>query len=235
MIQRKDFEKDMQNFHSHEEPEGIFAKAKAIYWNQLDHERQQKHNWQRAFFGVLLISTLLTSGIVYVATNSFIKTYIIEVDSTTGMVRNVGAAQDGQYTIKEEVVKFFIGQYIDKVRSVPLDPLLYDKNWAEARSMMTSNAAGKMAQVMNTDIDMNNVLGKKTILPKIIVMVPITKDTYQCRWTEEHFMLNGSGQKENRIMTGVFTIEYGKPSEQEIFVNPLGIRIKDFSWSSEKK
>lgn len=236
MLQRRnDFDKDMQNFRSHEEPEGRFAKAKAIYWNQLNHEKQQKYNWQRAFFGALLIGIFLTGGLVYVSTNSFIKTYIIEVDSSTGMVRNVGAAQDSQYTIKEEVVKYFIGQYVDKVRSVPLDKLLYDKNWSEARTMMTSSAAAKMAQVMNNDNDMNNVFGKKTILPKSIVMVPVTKDTYQYRWTEEHFMLNGTGQKENRIMTGVFTIEYGKPNEQEIFVNPLGIRIKDFSWAPEKK
>lgn len=236
MFQQGEFEKDIQNFHSHENPEGVFSKAKAIYLNQINRESDQKHNWQRAFFGALLLCGILVGGIVYLCTNSFVKTYIIEVDSSTGMVRNVGLVQDGQYTVKEEVIKYFIGQFVEKVRSVPLDPLYYDKNWAEARATMTSSASAKMAQVMNADTDMNNVLGKKTILPKVIVIVPVTKDTYQCRWTEEHFMLNGSGQKENRTMTGVFTIEYVKPqNEQEVYNNPLGIRIRDFSWAPEKK
>lgn len=230
------YEGQVENFASHEPPENLFARAKVLYLDKLNSAIRERDNWKKAFFCAIFLVFFLVTSISYLAITKRDVIHIVEMDTTTGAYRNVGILQDEQTKPNEAVTLFFIGQFVEKVRTVPLDPVLYEKNWIEAKVMMAGGTGSKMATVMNSDPEMNKALGNKTVLPKIISIVPVTKDTYQCRWSEEHFALNGSGIKDNRIMNGVFTVEIVKPqNDQEYNINPLGIRIRDFSWAVEKK
>ena len=75
----------------------------------------------------------------------------------------------------------------------------------------------------------------RTTTTKIISVNKITntKDTYQIRWSEEIFGINGAVE-ETRNYTGVFTVDHAiLKTEEQILKNPLGIVIKDFSISRE--
>jgi len=58
-------------------------------------------------------------------------------------------------------------------------------------------------------------------------------DSYQANWTEEVWDLTTGSQKTVK-MTGIFTITIiqGK-DKKSLMENPLGIYVKDFSWSEE--
>ena len=65
------------------------------------------------------------------------------------------------------------------------------------------------------------------------MVVAISKNSYQVRWNESIFNSQGAPVDDYK-MTGIFTITYIEPkTEKEILENPLGIYIKDFSWSKE--
>jgi type IV secretory pathway TrbF-like protein len=63
--------------------------------------------------------------------------------------------------------------------------------------------------------------------------VPLSKDTYQVRWEETTYSKEGvsTGAK---VMTGAFTLEIVPPTdEKQLRVNPLGLFIRQFSWSKD--
>ena len=59
---------------------------------------------------------------------SSVAPYVIEVDSTTGLVKNVGLVQEQKYDIKDAQIKYFLGQFIKNIRELPLDIVIYKQN-----------------------------------------------------------------------------------------------------------
>lgn len=219
-------------------PEGTdvsrYDAAKATWDNRIGSARQQAYNWRLFSMFALLLCIILALGLIYQSSKSSVTPYVIEVDSTTGMARNIGPAKETAYVPKDAEIQYFIWQFVLKTRSVPLDPVLYTQNWNHAYLLMNKNAAAKMNQVMQNE-EQSQQFGKQTVLPTHVITVPVTKDTYQVRWTEEQFDLNG-GKKAIVPMTGVFTIEFGKPkNESELLYNPLGLYILDFNWGKDRK
>jgi type IV secretion system protein VirB5 len=230
-----EFNKPLQDYGTNTDKEGIFARVKQIWQGQFTKLISERDGWKKGFFLAMFFCLILVACLIYVCSKSSVIPYVIEVDSQTGMARNVGVAKEGQYSPKDAEIKHFVGQFVEKVRAIPTDKVVYDDNWIYAKKVMTSNAASKMSQLISNDAMLKDGFGKLTVLPQVINVLPVTKDTYQVRWSEEYFVPN-RGVQETHIMTGLFTIQFGKPTnEQDLYRNPLGIFINDFSWSSEKK
>ena len=89
-----------------------------------------------------------------------------------------------------------------------------------------------MRDVMKQE-NLTGKLGKETVQIDVQVVVPVSSSTYQVRWIETSFSKEGK-VIENRKMTGLFSIEIIPPKdEKEVLSNPLGLLIKDVSWSRE--
>jgi len=228
----KDFLKPPQKFVGAPEPTNPCEEARTEWDNRDGHVRLQNWNLRRIIWGLIIICIVLTGGLVFESTKSHVETHVIEVDSTTGMAKNVGVAPQQAYTPKDSEIKYFLSEFIRNTRGVPLDPVVFSQNWNKAYAYMTKGAAGKMSTMMQKEPPSMN-LGKKTIQTNILVMVPMSNNSYQVRWTEEDFDI-GSGQKTVTPMSGVFTIYLSPPkTEEEINQNPLGIYISDFNWAKE--
>lgn len=213
-------------------PESRWTKSKREWDDRIGNARLQAFNWRLIAIILSLCLLVTISGLIYQSSKSTVTPYVIEVDSTSGMARAVGPASASNYTPKEAEVKYFLSQFIQNSRSVPLDPIMYKQNWNKAYMFMRQSAATKMNQYMQNENQIS-LLGRETVQPNVLVIVPMTNSTYQIRWTEENFSIGG-GQKSVTNMTGVFTIEFGQPKdERELLINPLGMYIKDFSYSKE--
>ena len=68
---------------------------------------------------------------------------------------------------------------------------------------------------------------------KSINLQPGTQSTYQVRWSEDNFNQNGNLTKKEDFI-GLYTIQVIPPKkEDELAVNPLGLRIIDLNYSRE--
>lgn len=209
-----------------------FEKARAEWDDRDGGARVQSYNWRIAAISLIGVVGLLTCGLIFQSTKSTVTPYVIEVDSTTGMAKNVGPIQAHAYSPKEAEIKYFLTEYIKNTREVPLDPVVFTEKWNKAYAYMTKSAANKMNTIMQNEQPMAN-LTKKTVQVNILVIVPMGNNSYQVRWTEEEFLI-GSGQKTVVPMSGVFTTYLNPPTnEKELAVNPLGVYISDFNWSRE--
>lgn len=202
-------------------------------WNERDgYLVAQNNTLRKVIVGLLIVTVSLTAGLVVQSTKSSVAPYIIEVDSTTGMARNVGTVEEQAYKPQEAEIKYFLSEFIKNTREIPLDPVVYKQKWNKAYTFLTRNSAEKM----NAEMQIENpaqYLGKKTVQVNIVVVVPMSENSYQVRWTEEEFTI-GSGKKKSKTMTGIFTVIIATPKDEDTLkTNPLGIYFTDFNWSKE--
>ncbi len=211
-------------------------KARKDYSDRYGNQIIQKSNWQKMSLVLSLCLFVSVVALTYVATKSQFIPYFIEVNDTTGHVRPIGAVTETNYKPSEAVVVYFLADVIKATRSVPLDPVVYRENWSKSTSFFSAGAFNKLKVISQEDGHLQ-LLGVKTVQPEIVSinLMANTTDTYQIRWSETTYSLDG-GNKSVVNYAGSFTVGVNPPSKsQDILKNPIGLYIKDFSYTAEVK
>lgn len=193
----------------------------------------REYNQRRIIVGLIVVVIVLTIGLVVQSLKSTVVPYIVEVDHTTGEVKNIGKVQEQNRAPKDIEIQYFLRQFVIDTREIPLDPVVYKQRWNTAYAFLTKNAAAKMTAQVQSE-NPAAFFGKKTVQVNIISILPIQGgNSYQVRWNEEEFAI-GSGQKTIVPMSGVFTVT-NIPSKDEATsaVNPFGIYFTDFNWTKD--
>lgn len=188
---------------------------------------------------LLLLSTVIICVIctVLVATTWNYKTYVVRVDNATGRVETGVQLQATNYSPRDVEIQHFLVEFIMKVRSVPLDPVMFRQNWNVAGHFMTEEASKKLTYFTKKDNPALKI-GKVTVQPQItsIQLNPGTDNIYQVRWTEQEFSMNGEMSNKSTKYTGLFLFGINPPTkEEDILINPLGIFIKDLTITPEQQ
>lgn len=196
--------------------------------DQLD-KSQQRNKIYLGLLGLLIIA------IVYITMTANYKVYVVRVNNVTGEIDSGVELKAKDYQPQEAEMKHFLAEFTKKVRMIPLDPVLLRSNWNTAQNFMTREAAQKLSVLVEREGHVTK-LGKFTVTPNIktIQLQPGTERTYQVRWTEEDFQISGqsSGQVTNYV--ALYTVVVQPPEkEEDLLVNPLGIRIADLSYARE--
>ena len=198
------------------------AEKAARKWDAREGEIiEQNYNLRRISFGLILVIIALAGALCYKAVTENTLVYVVETDIKTGEVRNVGTANSmANYTPNDEVYSYFIRQFVQDIRSVPLDEVVYNKQLSTAYSFLTKDGA--------------NILTARMEAETINSVIPMEGGkSYQVRWSEVEYRA-GAGKKEVAPYTGVFTVEQIKTDDKEkLAVNPLGLYIKDLRWERD--
>jgi type IV secretory pathway TrbF-like protein len=218
-----------QKYKVDKPPVTSYEKAEGVWDNVIGSARVQAYNWRLMAIIMTFTCLCLVGALVFMSTKSSVQPYVIEVGPDGA--RAVGLAKDVNYIPKEQEIKYFLSQFVLKTRSLPSDPVVSKQNWTTAYSLMRPEAGTKMTSIVQKDNIVAKV-GRETIQVNLSVIIPLSQDSWQIRWNEDVYT-NGA-LKESYKMSGVFTVEFGTPKdEKELLTNPLGIYIKDFSWSRE--
>ena len=94
------------------------AARAARKWDEREGEIiVQNYNLRRLLLGMLVAVMFLTVGLVYKSLSTNVMPYIVEVDTTTGAVRNVGTLTNHtRYQAGEEVYKYFLSKFLKNTR-----------------------------------------------------------------------------------------------------------------------
>ena len=216
------------------EPESPAARA-ARKWDEREGEIiVQNYNLRRLLVGLLAVVMVMTVGLVYKSLSANVMPYIVEVDTTTGAVRNVGTVEESShYQPTEEVYKYFLSKFLKNTREMPLDPVVYKENLETAYGFLTKNAALKLQTMLKSEKTTER-FGHQTVQINISTILAMEGGhSYQIRWNEEVFTI-GTGEKKVTPYSGIFTIQIIKSDdESQLLINPLGMYISDFSWSKD--
>jgi len=221
----------LQKYQTEEELISPYLAAKAEWDERIGSARVQAYNWRICALGAILLNILLGVGLIYQSSKTTVIPYVVRVNSD-GIAQSVGTPEQMNYVPKEVEIKYFLTQFVQKIRALSIDPVVSKHNWVSAYAFLTQTAAQKMNNYIKEDNPITK-LGKITTQVEINVIVPISKDTYQIRWQEKVFDKDG-GSVETYKMTGIFSIIVSPPTDQkELLSNPLGLYIKDFSYNKE--
>jgi len=214
-----------------EPPLTPYQMAQKEWDDRIGSARAQARNWRLISLLSLTITLLLIVLLIMEITTKQERIFVAEV-TKTGQVVNVVPLRFGYNpTIAQK--EYFLTQFVDYIRGVPLDPVVAKQNWLKAYRFL----AKRGAEELNTYLRKENpltLLGKQTVTIKINDINQISELVFQVDWTETSINLDGKITTEKHY-SGVFTIAIHQPTnQQEILQNPLGIYIVDFHVSTKE-
>ena len=218
---------------NHKLPESAFSynKAKEIWDDRIGHSVKRAANWRLIAFGGILLSTLLVLVVGFLISKSSVETFIVQVDSKSGEVLNVGNVRES-YVPQLQEYKYFISEFIKNVRSVSSDRIIIQENWKTAYKFLTVKGNNQLTEYAKAN-DPFALCGKVTVAVNIETINKITNNSYQINWIETIY--NYSGGSSQKEYSGILTVVNIPPNgKTDVINNPLGIYIDEISWSEKK-
>lgn len=222
------FKKEAVQYKAKEEKLTPYERAHKEWDERIGSARAQAENWRLiAILSSAAAILLLILSIIIMSVRTT-KVFVAQVEKG-GRVVNV-APLTVPYNPTQAQKEYFISNFIQMIRGVPLDPVVAKKNWVSAYNFLTQASAKKLNELLQKDNPLS-LLGKKTVTVDIGDINPISDNTFNLDWTESTVDVNGEDEGQ-KSFSGTFTITIKQPTtQQQILANPLGIYIIDFNIS----
>lgn len=185
----------------------------------------------------MMIGLASVGGWIYVSSQSKFVPYVVHVDKLGEQV-GVAPAQRAA-PVDQVVVRASVAAWIANVRLVTPDIALQRKAVFSVYAMLAPNdaATARTNEWLNGTEDSSPFkrAAKETVSVEIETVLPQTPDTWQVDWIEttrdRQGVLKGQPQRWRALLT-VYTVPTTPATtEQQMRDNPLGVHIRDFSWS----
>lgn len=209
-----------------------------LHWNDrtrvlMSHTRL----WQTMALICLLITLVAVAGAIHIASQSKFVPYVVEVDKL-GQAVAVNPAQTAA-PADPKIVHASLAAFISNARLVTPDIALQRKAIFSIYAMMHDDdpATAKMTQWLNGSPSKNPFerAAKETVETEIISVLQQSPDSWQVEWTEQVFDRKGVPTVKPYRMRALVNIAFAPPTsettEAQVRMNPLGIFVRDFSWS----
>ena len=216
-----------------------YLAARRSWNNHIGGVVASRQLWQVVALLSLLIALASVGGMVYIGSQSRFVPYVVEVDKL-GQAMAVAPAQRAA-PVDGRVVHAAVAAFISDLRTVTPDVALQRKAVFRAYAMLSSSdaATAKANEWLNGTEDSSPFkrAARETVSTDIVSVLPQTPDTWQVDWIEtvrdRQGVLKGQSYRMRALVT-VYTVPATpKTSEEQIRNNPLGIYVRDFSWSKQ--
>jgi type IV secretory pathway TrbF-like protein len=222
-----------------QESENPYLSARRT-WNDLyAASAASRQMWQLIGLLAMMITLAGVGGMIYIGSQSKFVPYVVQVDKL-GQAVAVAPAQRAA-PADQAVIRASVAAWIADVRLVTPDVALQRKAVFSVYSMLAPNdpATAKTNEWLNgteTSSPFKRA-AKETVSIEIDTVLPQTPDTWQIDWIEttrdRQGILKGQPQRWRVLMT-VYTVPATpETTEQQMRDNPLGVHVRDFSWSKQ--
>lgn len=225
----KAFSKDQMSYKGNLSPDNKYQNAAKVWDDRIGSARVQAKNWRlmALLSGGVSLSLAIMLGLV--ASNKQVETFVVPIDNLgrIGEVRLLGDVYEPQ---KAEI-GFFLSEFVKKIRSKSIDPIVMRENWISAYDYIAMEAKPVLDKYARETNPLEDI-GKSARSVKITNTIQRSLDTYQINWMEQEYV-QGS-LVATSYYTGIFTVGVEPPQNREaIKKNPLGIKIKSMTWEQE--
>ena len=164
---------------------------------------------------------------------------MVEVDKL-GQAVAVAPAQRAA-AVDQRVVHASVASFVSDARLVTPDVALQRKAVFRLYSMLSANdpATAKTNEWLNGSEDSSPFkrAAKETVSTEILSVIPQTPDTWQVDWMEttrdRQGVVKGLPVRMRALVTVYTVATTPNTTEEQVRNNPLGIYVRDFSWSKQ--
>lgn len=212
-------------------PETPYQRTKQEWTETLGSAKVAAGNWRLMAFGLLFISIMSISASYYFANRSTVIPYIVEVDNKTGALVSTSKVYDRSQANNQEI-EYFVWQIIKKARTIPKDIVLYEKNWSDLYTFLNSGTSQKFNDMAKREHHREKLQEGITTMLSLKALTPLSnqENTFNVRWVEIKYLPDGKKSNEYEL-EAYFTMQQVPVNEKNIYVNPLGLMVKDFTIS----
>lgn len=198
-----------------------------------------KRNWQIAAGGLLLVSLILASGIVWLTTRSRFIPYVVEVDKlgyslTVPQPLTTASVPD----VTGRMQRYEVAAFIRNARAVSTDQQVEHQMLNSLLAHARGAADRFLDDYFHSDGFSHNpfkIAEKQTVSVQIDSILQLSPQSYQVRWTEEERDLNGVAFGVPTHWEAVLQTQIVPPnSEGAILSNPLGFYVTQITWTEQQ-
>lgn len=191
------------------------------------------NNWRKMSFSLMIIIVFLAAALIKISLTTKVNTFVVEKNgskySVLGEVSNIASTQT---KVSDQEIIYFLNQVIDGVKGLPRNTEVYEKNYRKALAYLSRSAAKKIDNYLKTENYVKKVEDGKTVEISFNTGDKISNNTYQIRWRQNTY--TKEGEIESSInYSAIFTISFTEISEKQLYINPLGLIVVDFSQKEE--
>ena|SRR5487761_140830 len=198
-----------------------------------------KRNWQIAAGGLLVVTLILASGLVWLATRSRFIPYVVEVDKlgyslTVPQPLTTTSVPD----VTTRMQRYEVAAFIRNARAVSTDPQVEHQMLNSVLAHARGAADRFLDDYFHSDGFSHNpfkIAEKQTVSVQIDSILQLSPQSYQVRWTEEQHDLNGVAFGVPTHWEAVLQTQIISPtSEEAILNNPLGFYVTQITWTEQQ-
>jgi type IV secretory pathway TrbF-like protein len=192
----------------------------------------QARNWRLAALGSLLLSLLLAGGLVWLASQSRIVPYVVEVDKLGQAVAVKPAEPTGP--TDPRVIKTQLAAFITWARTVSTDTALMKAALWNAYGMSGAQAKAYLDEYYQAHSPFDRA-DHETVAVEVNAVLPLTDKSYQVSWTETARDLQGRPSGQTHWQASLSILVTPPRDEKTIITskNPLGIYVSTLNWTQK--
>jgi len=223
------FRRSATHYGKTPQPETPYQKAAQVWDERIGSARVQARNWRYMAFGSLILAAGFAGALVWQSARGTVVPWVVQVDAL-GEAQAVAPAS-AVYEPTDPQIAFHLGRFIEKVRSIPADPIIVRQNWLRAYEFTTDRGAAALNDYARANDPFTRV-GRQQIAVEVSSVIRASPGSFRVAWTEHHYE-NGQLSTTER-WTAILTVVIQTPrSAERLRANPLGIYVNAISWSRE--
>lgn len=221
------------------ECENPYLSARRTWNDHVGAVVSARQSMQLVMILALLIVLAAVGGMIHLNSQSRFVPYVVEVDKL-GQPLAVAPAKLAS-PVEPRIIHAAVASFISDARLVTPDVALQRKAVFRLYSMLSPNdpATAKSNAWLNGQEESSPFrrATRETVSTEIFSVLPQTPDTWQVDWQETVHDRQGLAKGQPFRMRALLTV-YTVPAtaqttEEQIRNNPLGIYVRDFSWSKQ--
>jgi len=229
----------MSLFKSGSDREPVASKTENPYlnarreWNERYGDYiVRERAWRSVALFSLAIAAIAAGGLVWVAGQTKIVPYVVEVNHLGDAVA-VRAADHAERP-DDRIIRAQLARWVEEVRSVYLDAAAEHNAIRDAYAMINSHgmAYGFLNDTMR--IPENNPFERATtqsVAVDVQSVLPLSADTWRVEWLETT-RDRGGHELSHALWAATISITVRAPTDEpSIRVNPTGIYVNSLNWS----
>ncbi|WP_212112467.1 VirB8/TrbF family protein [Bartonella queenslandensis] len=212
-------------------PSNPYIIARKEWMERYGEYVQAANNWRLATFGMIIITAIAIGAFIWKTNEQTVVPYIVQTNSVgevTHLSKANVAAKPNATHIRAALRNWLIG-----ARTVYVDMRAEESLINQTYSMtLPQSPAYTMLVEYHKQNDPYSRAANETVEVQVNAIVPVSSDTWQIEWTENRRARTGA-LIDTKLWQATATIVLAIPkTEQQIMINPIGLYVKQFAWTS---
>lgn len=208
-----------------------YLNGRRAFLEQWGDSAKAAHQWRLATFIVGAGLVLAIGGLITVSLQQQIVPYAVEFNEHSEVVR---VARIGELTKPNEAqIRAALRSWIIGARTVYGDKSAQESLMNTAYAMTLPNSSAK--QTLDDHITMNSPYArsrKETVDVAVNTVLFADGSTWRIEWTETTKQLSGRIIETKSWQATATVVTVPPSTEQELLLNPVGVKVKQFSWQT---